>query len=153
MYDFQFAVRFVAFFFRPPGLQFTAHIVETSQTVSAEPLLIVAHRFFLTPRMRDIRLSNLTFSERVTEFNLERLSKLVQTGPSHWPGAKYVILCLTGSETTQVKELERAEQHVQEELQDVMENGFDHHPAGHLLSVSNRTSQALLPVVFHLPYH
>ena len=50
-------------FFRPPGLQFTAHILETSQTASAKPLPMVALRFFSTPRMRDIRLSHLTFPE------------------------------------------------------------------------------------------
>ena len=35
--------------------------------------------------------SNLTFPETVTPLNIERLKKLVENGPTEWPGAKTII--------------------------------------------------------------
>lgn len=34
---------------------------------------------------------NLTFPERVTSFNIERLKQLVRNGPDTHPGAKFII--------------------------------------------------------------
>ena len=34
---------------------------------------------------------NLTFPETVTKMNIDRLRKLVENGPTKWPGAKYII--------------------------------------------------------------
>ena len=34
---------------------------------------------------------NLTFPETVTSMNIDRLRKLVENGPTKWPGAKYII--------------------------------------------------------------
>ena len=42
---------------------------------------------------------NLTFPERVTAYNIDRLYALVQNGPDTYPGAKSVQRAATGSET------------------------------------------------------
>ena len=34
---------------------------------------------------------NLTFPEVVTPMNIDYLRKLVENGPTEWPGAKYII--------------------------------------------------------------
>ncbi|CAK0878373.1 unnamed protein product [Prorocentrum cordatum] len=34
---------------------------------------------------------NLTFPERVTPHNMEKMKKLVKNGPTTWPGARYVV--------------------------------------------------------------
>ena len=35
---------------------------------------------------------NLTIPEKVTEFNINKLQKLVNNGPNKHPGAKYIII-------------------------------------------------------------
>jgi DNA-directed RNA polymerase II subunit RPB1 len=34
---------------------------------------------------------NLTFPEVVTPMNIDYLRKLVENGPTEWPGAKYIV--------------------------------------------------------------
>ena len=53
-----------SFLERPAGLQFTARVVKTSQTVEGQRDDAVAYRCFFAARMRDIQHSYLTFLEK-----------------------------------------------------------------------------------------
>jgi DNA-directed RNA polymerase II subunit RPB1 len=83
---------------------------------------------------------NLTFPERVTPHNIERLKELVSNGPVKWPGARYVVRDdLSRIDLRMIQDLTKVELQYGWRVERHMEDGdyiiFNRQPSLHKMSM------------------